>query len=259
LAFATVSWGQTGRIIHTICGPEYSFTVNYDHPAEGLVNLDYDQDGETDHYIFSEHVYSWGDCQIRIQGADGTGWRLKASPCTVGDTIACYADSLYYWPWYVLLRGWQYNYNSGASNVYANTYYSVRKPSAKGYLYAWWRISITWRNDEDVTLTVHEMAYCTEPGYPLRVGQTSYDWNVEVLDITPALTVHPNPTEGVFTVSGEDVREVEVYNALGQQILTQLVNGGTANIDLESQPAGVYFVNVTDQNGKRCVKKVVKR
>ena len=107
-------------------------------------------------------------------------------------------------------------------------------------------------------VTFYEYAYCTESGYPLRVGQTSYGWNAEE-NSHDEPTIHPNPSEGVFTVSGEDVKEVEVYNALGQQILTQLVNGGTANIDLESQPAGFYFVNVTDQNGKRCVKKVVKR
>jgi len=258
LSFAAVSSGQTGDIIHTVCGPEHSFAINPAHPGEGQVYLDYDQDGENDHYIFTEHIYSWGECQIRIQGVDGTGWRLNPHPCTVGDTITCYADSLFIWPWFVLLRGWEYNYYT-SNNEYPDTYYSVRKQTANGSLNAWWRISIIWRNDEDVTLTVHEIAYCTEPGYPLCVGQTDFTWDVEEVEIHPDFTVSPNPTEGVFTVSGESLVELQVYNTLGQRILTLEPNDNTATIDLTSQPAGMYFVNITDQEGRKCVKKVVKQ
>ena len=257
-AFAKVSWGQTGKIVHTICGPESSFAINPEHPGEGEVYLDYDQDGETDHYIFSEHVYSGADCRIRIQGVEGTGWRLNAYPSSVGDTVSCYADSLYYWPWSVLLRGWRYNYHV-TNNEYPDTYYSVRKLSADGYLYAWWRISIVWKNDEDVTLTVHEMAYCTQPGYPLRVGQTSFEWDIEEQNTSSDLVVSPNPTEGLLTVTGKDISSVEVYNTLGQLVLTKKEGADTMTLDLSGQPSGLYFISVTDQNGQRCVKKIVKQ
>ena len=246
---------QKNEIIHALCESECCFTINHEHPEEGLVYLDYDQDGENDHFIFTEHVY-WGDCQIRIQGVDGTKWRLNPRPCAIGDTISNYADSLYIWPWYVLLRGWEYNYYS-TNNEYPNTYYSVRKQTANGYLYAWWRISIIWKNDADVTLVVHEMAYCTEPGYPLRVGQTSYDWGVGQQEETAGLIVQPNPTSGMVAITGSDLERVEVFNPMGQRIESKPIHSDASSFDLSAFPSGVYLLNVADKHGRHCIKKIV--
>ena len=140
----------------------------------------------------------------------------------------------------------------------------VRWQKDDGYYYGWVKASLICDNFLScypckMEFFLHDMAYCTNPEYPFRVGQTNYEWTAVDQTDMPKPTIHPNPTEGVFTVSGEDLKEVEVFNALGQRILTKLVDGSTANIDLESQPAGIYFVNVTDQNGKRCVKKIVKK
>lgn len=71
--------------------------------------------------------------------------------------------------------------------------------------------------------------------------------------------VYPNPTEGQFTVQGEGIRQVEVHNTHGQCILTQLAGGNSLTIDLSGQPAGIYFIKVTDKDGRKCVKKMVKQ
>ena len=73
------------------------------------------------------------------------------------------------------------------------------------------------------------------------------------------IAVSPTLTDGVVTVSGESLVEREVYNTLGQRVLTLQPNESTATINLTSQPAGMYFISVTDQNGVRCVKKIVKQ
>ena len=106
---------------------------------------------------------------------------------------------------------------------------------------------------------LHDMAYCTIPDYPFVVGQTSFNW-VTVDDNETAFftTVRPNPTEGMFTVIGEDLQQAEVYNILGQFILSEPSRGQSITLNLSGQPAGIYLVKITDKHGNNCVKKIVK-
>ena len=71
-------------------------------------------------------------------------------------------------------------------------------------------------------------------------------------------SIHPNPTIGVFTITGQDLKSAEVFNTLGQQVATATGEGERLNVDLNGLPAGVYFVNITDKEGRKCVQKVVK-
>ncbi|MBR4391523.1 MAG: T9SS type A sorting domain-containing protein [Bacteroidales bacterium] len=72
------------------------------------------------------------------------------------------------------------------------------------------------------------------------------------------LYLHPNPTSGTVTVSGDGIAKAEVFNLLGQPIATQQADNGTVILDLEGLPQGIYLVNVTDKQGRKCVKKIVK-
>ena len=56
--------------------------------------------------------------------------------------------------------------------------------------------------------------------------------------------VYPNPTSNQFVVSWENHSgfEVEVYNVLGEMVRYQLVNGETAQIDVNQLSSGVYVV-----------------
>ena len=69
---------------------------------------------------------------------------------------------------------------------------------------------------------------------------------------------YPNPTADRFVIKGDSLQQVEVYNLLGQFIASMKAEGNILLIDLSSRPAGVYLVSVTDTEGRRCVKKVVK-
>ncbi len=73
-----------------------------------------------------------------------------------------------------------------------------------------------------------------------------------------ACHVHPNPTSGLVTITGKDLRQAEVLNTLGQRVATATGEGETLQVDIAKLPAGVYFVNVTDKDGRKCVRKVVK-
>lgn len=73
------------------------------------------------------------------------------------------------------------------------------------------------------------------------------------------IDIRPNPTKGTVAVTGEELQQVEVYNIMGQLILSEQSRGQSITLNLSSKPAGIYLINITDQNGKRCVKKVVKQ
>ena len=71
--------------------------------------------------------------------------------------------------------------------------------------------------------------------------------------------IYPNPTTGMVSVSGVNLRQAEVYNALGQLVATATGDESLITVDLNGLPAGLYFVNITDSDGRMCVRKVVKQ
>ena len=124
------------------------------------------------------------------------------------------------------------------------------------YYYGWFR---TYNNLSERNWYFDEFAFCTIPNYPLRWGQTSLT-GIEEEDIgTQAFaTVHPNPTTGLVTVAGENLKQAEILNTLGQVVATAQGNGHSLTIDIGHLPASIYFVSITDETGRKCVRKVVK-
>ena len=76
-------------------------------------------------------------------------------------------------------------------------------------------------------------------------------------DNTP-YTLYPNPTIGQVTITGKDLKTAEVFNTIGQCVATIKGEGEQLTLDISNLPAGVYFVNITDGEGRKCVRKVVK-
>jgi hypothetical protein len=158
-----------------------------------------------------------------------------------------------------------------ANGSRAPRYVAVRFPKDNGYCYGWLEQdfeivtttidTIPYMNGgclEEAHIKIYRTAYCTIPNYPLRVGQTSFDWGMEENDATAFAIIHPNPTTGLVTITGKDLRQVEVFNMIGQRVATAQGKGETLQVDIAELPAGVYFVRVTDTEGRKCVSKVVK-
>lgn len=72
------------------------------------------------------------------------------------------------------------------------------------------------------------------------------------------IKLYPNPTTGAFTITGLDkVATIEVYNSLGQEIVTINNNTqSTVSFDLAGK-AGIYMVTITNKNGRSATQKVI--
>ena len=72
------------------------------------------------------------------------------------------------------------------------------------------------------------------------------------------VSVYPNPTSGTVTLSGtnlQNVDEVRVYNATGQQVLKTTQ---TKNIPMDALPNGIYFIKAVSPNSSAAPVKVIK-
>ena len=68
------------------------------------------------------------------------------------------------------------------------------------------------------------------------------------------VAVYPNPVKDRLTIKAENLQSVEVYDLMGQRVLTTT----TSTIDMSGLYQGVYFVRITS-DGKTVTKRVVKQ
>lgn len=58
--------------------------------------------------------------------------------------------------------------------------------------------------------------------------------------------MYPNPAKNSLTIAGEDIKVIEIYSVVGQQVYkdesikTNVININTTNIN-----SGIYFVRIT--------------
>ena len=79
-----------------------------------------------------------------------------------------------------------------------------------------------------------------------------HTWVEGVSELENTLKVYPNPAKETLTIEGT-VTSVEVYNTVGQCLLTKQANGNT-QIDLSGFSNGIYFLRVYN-NGEMVVRK----
>ena len=64
-----------------------------------------------------------------------------------------------------------------------------------------------------------------------------------------SVKVYPNPTKDVFNVEGVGIRRIEVFNALGQIVASELTETENHRIDLGGVATGVYLLRIVTENG----------
>ena len=69
-----------------------------------------------------------------------------------------------------------------------------------------------------------------------------------------ATSLYPNPTDSKVYIEAKGLRQVRVFNLMGQEVLNQSVSDGRFILDLSSQPKGCYFIETLTEQGSTTTK-----
>ena len=68
-------------------------------------------------------------------------------------------------------------------------------------------------------------------------------------------TYYPNPVKNTLNLSyNQEISNVEIFNLLGQKVITNKVNANTAQIDMSNLSKGAYMVRVTSNDQTKTIK-----
>lgn len=248
IVFATIVqiYAQQGQIICTTYEPDSCYNIT---SYQDTLKIDLDQDGSGDilfyigyHGISSQVMYinSTADWQW--------SWDYENQPGPLTDSTMIDDGSL---------RWHSYPYMMGVNASYHH--FAFRRATAEGYCYGWGYVylNLDLGQTPPTTVCISKTGYCPLPGQIIQWGQTELlgaDENEEKVFIQ----LQPNPTNGLITITGLNLKQAEVINMLGQHVATAQGDRESLTVDFSGLPAGVYFVNVTDEEGRKCVRKVVK-
>lgn len=112
---------------------------------------------------------------------------------------------------------------------------------------------------------VHFLAFVTEhqdggaKTMPiLNVCQLQHIENGESVEENVETTtyVYPNPVKDVLTITAENIKQVVMYNSLGQVVKTVAAEEDDVQINVSDLQNGMYFVNIIDNAGNVTTNKV---
>ena len=70
--------------------------------------------------------------------------------------------------------------------------------------------------------------------------------------------VYPNPTDGMIKVEAENMKNISIFNMLGERVFEGSAYGDVFEYDFRHQGAGVYFIKVETTKGIETMKVTVK-
>jgi len=73
------------------------------------------------------------------------------------------------------------------------------------------------------------------------------------------ITVYPNPAQQFITVEGDNLKDLVIYNMLGQKVLQTAAQDGKNDIPLDGFAEGIYTLQVINSDGDRAVRNFVIR
>jgi len=85
---------------------------------------------------------------------------------------------------------------------------------------------------------------------PVLIGKDACDEESVIENSGISFTIFPNPTPGNLTIKSENnFSKVEIFNFLGQTVITQLATNNTTSLNVSQLNAGIYFVRITTEHG----------
>lgn len=243
------TYAQQPNIIYTDFEPDLCVCALEDNYTSDTIKIDFDDDGNIDFKMFIAFQSSVYPKAVYLVSS----WNCRSmqeNDSIVPSEESNWAPANYCWEFMF------YPYNV----MYVNKMLGFRNTKNGENYYAWANVYIRREQTNSypkVWAYCDKIAYCPIPNYPMQWGQTSI-MKVEEFGATNFGVIFPNPTTGKVTIIGNDLRLAEVINTLGQRVATVKGEGEQLSVDLSTLPAGVYFVNITDSEGRKCVKKVIR-
>ena len=71
------------------------------------------------------------------------------------------------------------------------------------------------------------------------------------------IKIYPNPAKGTLHIEGTDILQVELFNIVGQKVLS--INEGFESIKLDQLPNGLYFVRLQSKQGEQNLKILIEK
>ncbi len=111
--------------------------------------------------------------------------------------------------------------------------------------YGWAQIDIV-ENSNGATVTLNGYAYQSTPNTPIKAGDKGYSSLLNTQSENISVSIYPNPASEMVNInSTKQVDKVEIYNALGQIVLSDVANN---NVNISSLNKGVYYMTVVVEN-----------
>lgn len=195
-------------------------------------------------YNISYAMYFNGNDAVSLQKTNdgGSTWNYVDIFGKIGDAAMTTSN------------GWsdQFPYDGSAGALWTLNHTLVRKSTVQQGITTnptTFNVTVEWDSLPRDTWTNLGTHTCTCP--PASVNE---------IDNKVKVNVYPNPinNETVIISAGEPIMQVEIFNAMGQIVVTRKDNNSTAiRIETEGLAAGIYSVKTTFDKNKTTVTKLV--
>mgnify|MGYP006141973023 CR=1 FL=1 len=95
-------------------------------------------------------------------------------------------------------------------------------------------------------------------GSVITTGNTCATLSSSDFENSAAITIYPNPSNGIFNIVSQENISIEVYDLIGKLIMSQKLSVGTNSFDISNFNTGVYLLKVINGNGKTQTHKLIK-
>ena len=90
-----------------------------------------------------------------------------------------------------------------------------------------------------------------------EVTVTIRDWSVDEMAFRPS--IYPNPSHGSFTIQAQGNVKYELYNSLGQVVISGQFSDNSLQIDDENLTPGLYFLHINCESASFVEKIVIEK
>ncbi len=105
---------------------------------------------------------------------------------------------------------------------------------------------LNWTENGVIVSSESDYSFVVTGNRTLTANFIFYDGIIEMED---AVSVYPNPTSNKVYIEGNCLRKIEVFNAMGVLVESELLSDNHTEIDLQHLSAGIYCLRIYTEDG----------